>query len=295
MAKSDFEKALEKQQKEAKRIADKQQREEKKRMENTARRERANAIVSGQPIVGNMRLMDASAEEILLTILSIYDGNEKRFVRGDKEQFPAAYHSSLSLEFEKLNMYGVISNSHIWINAVWELTLTPQGITYFEDKKLAKEKNADDVSLSQTTLHKQYDVFISHANKDKSDYVDLLYMALKRLGINIFYDTEVLSWGDNWKKVILDGTASSEFAIIVISENFFGREWTEKELHEFLGKQNSCGQKIVLPLLHNISLEQLTEKYPALGEIQVIDTQKYSKEEITILFAKELIKRYKGC
>lgn len=28
-------------------------------------------------------------------------------------------------------------------------------------------------------------------------------MALKRLGVNIFYDTEVLSWGDNWKKIFL--------------------------------------------------------------------------------------------
>lgn len=95
------------------------------------------------------------------------------------------------------------------------------------------------------------------------------------------------------EKNILDGTASSEFAIIVISENLFDREWTEKELHEFLERQNSSGQKIVLPLLHNISLEQLKEKYPALGDIQVIDTQRYSKEEKTILFAKELIKRYK--
>lgn len=294
MAKSDFEKALEKQQKEAKRLADKQQREEKKRLENAVRMERARAIVTGQPIVGGMRLMDASAEEILQIILFIFDGNEKRLVRGSIEQIPAAYHNSLSLEFEKLNMYGVISNPSIWINAAWELTLTPQGISYFEDKEFAKEKSAEIVALPQKTSHKQYDVFISHANKDKSDYVDLLYMSLRRLGINIFYDTEVIPWGDNWKKVILDGTDSSEFAIIVISENFFGREWTEKELHEFLERQNSCGQKIVLPLLHNISIEQLTEKYPALGDIQTIDAQKYSKEEITILFAKELIKRYKG-
>lgn len=294
MAKNSLEKALEKQQREAKRVADKQQREEKRRMEESVRRERASAIVNGQPLIGNMRIMDASAEEVLEKILSIYDGNENRFVKGNDECFPPAYCSTIKLEFEKLNMYGMISNSQVYINSEWRLTLTPQGITYFEDKENALNKESNAVRLQNKVLNKQYDVFISHANKDKSDYVDLLYMALKRLGINIFYDTEVLSWGDNWKKVILDGTATSEFAIIVISENFFGREWTEKELHEFLERQNSCGQKIVLPLLHNISVEQLTEKYPTLGDIQTIDTQKYSKEEITILFAKELIKRYKG-
>ena len=54
------------------------------------------------------------------------------------------------------------------------------------------------------------------------------------MGINIFYDKESLEWGDNWKAVILNGTKKAEFAVIVISENFFDREWTEKELTEFL-------------------------------------------------------------
>lgn len=58
-------------------------------------------------------------------------------------------------------------------------------------------------------------------------------------------------------------------------------------------RQNASGQKVVLPLLHNISLDMLKNKYSILGDIQVIDTTCYSKEEITILFAKELIKRLK--
>ena len=77
-------------------------------------------------------------------------------------------------------------------------------------------------------------------------------------------------------------------------KNFFGREWTEKELNEFLNQQNESGQKIVLPLLHEISLDELKEHYPQLGDIQCINTKDYSKEEITILLAKELIKRYKS-
>ena len=97
-------------------------------------------------------------------------------------------------------------------------------------------------------VRKQYDVFISHANKDKNEYVDSLNAVVRKLGVNIFYDTDVLSWGDNWKQVILEGTKSSEFAIIVISNNFFGREWTERELNEFLQQQNENRQKKVLPL-----------------------------------------------
>lgn len=129
MAKSSYEKALEKQAKEAKKLA-----------EQEARRQRANAIVCGQPFVGGMRIMDASAEEILKILLSTFDGNEERNVRGNFEVIPAAYSSSLTLEFEKLSMYGVISSPFVWIGGMWEATLTPQGITYFEDKKIAQEK-----------------------------------------------------------------------------------------------------------------------------------------------------------
>ena len=131
MAKSAFEKAMDKQNKEAKRLA-----------EQEARRQRASAIVNGQALVGGMRIMDAASEELLTVFLSIYDGNEEKQVRGNYDSIPKAYHNSLLLEFEKLSMYGVVSTPHVWINAMWEATLTPQGVTYFEDKKaaLVKEK-----------------------------------------------------------------------------------------------------------------------------------------------------------
>ena len=100
--------------------------------------------------------------------------------------------------------------------------------------------------------------------------------------------------GDRWKEKILEGVAKSEFAIIVVSENFFGREWTEKELLEFLNRQNDSGQKIILPILYDITYAQLEEKYPTLADIQAISSQQYTNEEIAILFAEQYIKRLKG-
>lgn len=118
----------------------------------------------------------------------------------------------------------------------------------------------------------EFDVFISHANKDKEDLIEELYQSLNKLGIKIFYDKESLEWGDNWKDRILNGTKKAEFAIIVISENFFDREWTERELNEFLNRQNRNGQKLILPILHNITVSQLQEKYPSIADIQAIDS-----------------------
>ncbi len=138
-----------------------------------------------------------------------------------------------------------------------------------------------------------YDVFISHANADKIEYVDQLKHSLDKLKINVFYDKDTLEWGDNWKNTILKGVEESEFAIIVISENFFGREWTERELHEFLNRQNSNGQKIILPILHKISISQLSEKYPIVADIQALNSDDYSCDEIALKFASQLIKRLK--
>ena len=154
------------------------------------------------------------------------------------------------------------------------------------------EKKSGEISMpSKTNI---YDVFLSHANKDKADIVDQLYESLTKLGISIFYDKTSLEWGDKWKDRILEGTQKAEFAIIVISENFFDREWTEKELSEFLSRQNMIGQKLILPIVHNISNEDLRKRYPLVADIQAIDSSKLSCDEIALMFARQLIKRLKG-
>lgn len=287
MSKSPLERAIEKQRK-----------EDQKAARQAQLRDRASAIVFGAEIIDGFRVMDKESEITLQTILEQYDGNDKNYLYFDMEKLPYNLQQSFSLECEKLQMYGMLSSADMYISGT-RITLSESGKNYFEDKENACKRAAEKQEMNERmvkvgdVMRKKYDVFISHANKDKSEYVDLLNMAVKRLGINVFYDTDVLSWGDNWKQVILDGTSDSEFAIIVISPNFFGREWTERELNEFFMQQNESGQKIVLPLLHGITISNLKEHYPELGDIQCISSEDYSKEEITILLARELIKRYK--
>ena len=121
-------------------MADKQLREQRKQIQRETNRQVESTIVNGQPIIGGMRIMAPSSEEILRYILSAYDGNENREVRGNDTIIPTAYQSSLSLEFEKLKMYGILTSVCVYISAVWEVTIAPQGLTYFEDKIQAEEK-----------------------------------------------------------------------------------------------------------------------------------------------------------
>lgn len=281
MAKDSYTKALEKQNK-----------ERKKEAEAAARRERAKSVIDGQPIIAGFRVMDKDSEQLFDIILEKYSENDERFVSLSFEDFPKHMQFSVNFELEKLKMYGVISNYLNYMSGC-NINISSSGLEYFEKKKSAEAKEKVLLQTSQKT-HKQYDVFLSHANADKLSYVDDLYTALSKLKINIFYDKEELSWGDNWKDKILEGTEKSEFAIIVISKAFFGREWTERELNEFLQKQNESGQKVILPLLYDISFDDVKEHYPELEYIQSIKVSEHTTDDITILFAKELIKRFKA-
>ena len=190
--------------------------------------------------------------------------------------------------FSKLENEGYVTNVNFRGRQYVGLDLTYEGIHYFDEK-------TDVVPVEvPPNARKMYDVFLSHASADKISYVEDLKQTLDILGIDVFYNKDTIEWGDEWKKKIYEGLEKSEFAIIVISQNFFGRDWTELELQNLLNRQNAEGQKLILPILHGITLDQLKEKYPAVADIQAIDSSNYSKEHIGLLFAKQLIKRYKS-
>ena len=140
MAKSSYEKLLEKQIKEAKDAERKRERDARKQ----AIIDRATIIVNGQAIIGGMRIMDDASEEVFRVLLSNYQENEEKSVRGNYEIIPVSYHASLSLEFEKLCLYGVISSQCIWLGGMWEATITPQGFSYFENKEQALKRHEEE-------------------------------------------------------------------------------------------------------------------------------------------------------
>lgn len=189
--------------------------------------------------------------------------------------------------FDKLEKDGFIKNVIPRGSQYMALEITYDGIHYFD------EKNDTSPKFSIPKQRKMYDVFLSHASADKIDYVEELKQTLDILGVQVFYDKDTIEWGDRWKEKIYEGLEKSEFAIIVISEHFFGREWTEEELKNLLERQNAEGQKLILPIVHNITTDELKGKYPTVADIQAIESRNNSYEKIALLFARQLIKRYK--
>lgn len=150
------------------------------------------------------------------------------------------------------------------------------------------------VQNDEKTLTEEYDVFISHAYLDKAENVDKPKESIIKLGVKIFYDSSELSLGDKWKEKILDAIKKSRFAIFDISKNFFNREWTEKQLRLFSEIQSVKNRKIILPILYDVTKSEVEERYPNLVDIQYINGNDKSIDEITIYFASLLIGELKN-
>ena len=135
---------------------------------------------------------------------------------------------------------------------------------------------------------KKYDVFVSHATKDKTKYVDKLVEALKKENLTVFYDSDCISWGDHISQKVDEGLRSSKLAVVVISKNYFGRPWTEYELKTLLARQNSEGRKIIMPILHGISKKQLVKNYPELNDILFKHSKSCSCEEMAKILKQEI-------
>ena len=147
MAKSSLEKALEnykkgmerqvkKQIDAEKRLANKRKDELERQAKKDARRERAYAIVNGQPTISNMRILDESAEELVLLICKGYGREDYRVTNSDVK-IPIYLEKDLALEFEKLKQYGLISDYNYYIVGCWEITILPSLLTYFDRKESA--------------------------------------------------------------------------------------------------------------------------------------------------------------
>lgn len=145
MAKSQLERQIESQMKQAKQIAAKQRREEEKRAREQRKMEykaaigdRAASIVNGQPLIEGFRVMDKTAEEMLKCLLECSDRKDAH-VNFSDDIFPSYVQMSVGLELEKLTQYGMIGGLLSFDNGGM-LDLLPPAFTYFEDKQAAFER-----------------------------------------------------------------------------------------------------------------------------------------------------------
>jgi len=111
----------------------------------------------------------------------------------------------------------------------------------------------------------EWDVFICHASEDKEEFVRPLATALQERGLNVWFDELTLTVGDSLRRSIDQGLAHSKFGVVVLSKNFLQKEWPQKELDGLFAREIE-GVKIILPVWHNITAEEIRKYSPMLAD-----------------------------
>jgi hypothetical protein len=128
---------------------------------------------------------------------------------------------------------------------------------------------------------KKWDVFISHASEDKDDIAEKIVKLLEYFGIKVWYDKDILSVGDSLSKSIDIGLTNSRYGIIILSESFIKKGWTEYEFRALLNREIGK-KKVILPIWHKIDKETIEKYSPFLLEKYALDSSKQQLEQIVI-------------
>jgi hypothetical protein len=158
-----------------------------------------------------------------------------------------------------------------------------------QEFKIMQAANKANINLDDD-LAKEYDIFISHSADDKDSFVNDLAVALKDAGVDIWYDSDSIGWGQSIRQEIDKGLAYSKFGIVVISPSFIEKHWTNYELDGILNKEGSTNVQMILPIWHNITADQVQKYSYSLANKLALNTALNTIEEIVESVKKMIMK-----
>jgi hypothetical protein len=124
-----------------------------------------------------------------------------------------------------------------------------------------------------------HDVFISYASEDGPAVARPLADALRALGVTVWLDELELAIGDNLRRRIDRGIASSRFAVAVFSQLYFTKGWTQYELDGIVNLATG-GEQRLLPIWHNVTKDQVVGYSPSLSGLLARSTSTHTIDEI---------------
>jgi len=110
-----------------------------------------------------------------------------------------------------------------------------------------------------------YDVFICHATEDKEAVASPLARELADRGLKVWIDDVQIKLGDSLRRKIDEGLRESRFGVVILSPSFFTKRWTQWELDGLADRELSTGEKVVLPVWHNVDHDFIAAQSPSLA------------------------------
>jgi hypothetical protein len=132
-----------------------------------------------------------------------------------------------------------------------------------------------------------YDVFISHASEDKAGFVRSFANALGKMGFKVWYDEFELRVGDSLRQSIDQGLVNSRFGIVILSPDFFAKNWSKYELNGLIAREIE-GCKVILPVWHNVTKEDVLQFSPFLADKFAVETRGRTPTAVAREFANIL-------
>ncbi len=137
----------------------------------------------------------------------------------------------------------------------------------------------------------QYDIFLSHASEDKEDVARPLALRLQEHGLRVWYDEFELKIGDNLVAKLNAGIKGSRFGILVLSQDFFAKRWTEYELDslEYLAVTED---RVLFPIWHNVNEADVRAYRPSVAKLLAWNTAINTIEGIADEIRKAIVEFY---
>lgn len=119
-----------------------------------------------------------------------------------------------------------------------------------------------------------YDLFICHATEDKDEFVRPLAERLKQKRTEVWYDEFSLTPGDSLRRSIDWGLSKSRYGVVVLSANFFAKEWPQWELDGLVQRQLSAGQRVIIPVWYGVTHDEILKFSPSIADLVAIQAHR---------------------
>jgi hypothetical protein len=142
----------------------------------------------------------------------------------------------------------------------------------FRREQLRRRTGASKGQASNARVPAPRDFFVSHAGEDKASIARPLADELKQRGHTVWFDEYELTVGDSLRQAIDRGLVNSRFGIVVLSHSFFAKKWPVYELDSLVTKAMVEDRKVILPVWHGISRDEVAAHSLKLADLLAVDS-----------------------
>ena len=153
-------------------------------------------------------------------------------------------------------------------------------------------RSSDYLEIKSTT--EKAIAFISHDSRDKELIAKRLADGLNSRICMVWYDEYTLKIGDSLRESIEKGIKEAKKCILILTKNYLTNPgWGKKEFNSIFTREMIMNERIVLPIWHNVTKEEVYEYSPSLADTVALKwpnleskTEKEYSQEVEQLISK---------